>query len=38
VKLEHAGGDLADELREAGAERGAEHVERFVTSIVAAVS
>jgi creatinine amidohydrolase len=34
VKPEHAGTDLADELREAGAERGAEHLERFVTSIV----
>jgi len=35
VKVEHAGTDLADELRAAGAERGAEDVERFVTSIVA---
>jgi creatinine amidohydrolase len=38
VKLEHSGPDLADELREAGADRGADHVERFVTSIVDAVS
>jgi creatinine amidohydrolase len=38
VRLDHAGSDLADELREAGAERGAEHVERFVTSIVEAVA
>jgi creatinine amidohydrolase len=37
VKLEHAGSDLAGELREAGAERGADHVERFVTSIVEGV-
>jgi creatinine amidohydrolase/Fe(II)-dependent formamide hydrolase-like protein len=37
VKLEHAGSDVADELREAGAERGAQHLERFVTSIVEAV-
>jgi creatinine amidohydrolase/Fe(II)-dependent formamide hydrolase-like protein len=37
VSLDHAGNELADELREAGAERGAEHVERFVTSIVDAV-
>jgi creatinine amidohydrolase len=37
VELEHADSDLAGELREAGAERGAEHVERFVASIVEGV-
>jgi creatinine amidohydrolase/Fe(II)-dependent formamide hydrolase-like protein len=38
VKLEHAGSALADELREAGAERGALNVERYVTSIVEAIA
>jgi creatinine amidohydrolase len=37
VSLDHAGNELADELRDASAERGADHVERFVTSIVEAV-
>src|SRR5438034_473091 len=37
VGLENAGSDLAHELREADAQRGARHIERFVASIVAAV-
>jgi creatinine amidohydrolase len=35
VELEHAGAELAGELRAASPERGARHIERFVASIVA---
>jgi creatinine amidohydrolase len=35
VELEHAGSELAFELRAVSPERGARHIERFVASIVA---
>jgi creatinine amidohydrolase len=38
VRRDRAGHELAAELRTADAQRGAEHIERFVASIVAAVA
>jgi creatinine amidohydrolase len=35
VELEHAGSDLAGDVRAASPERGARHIQRFVASIVA---